>query len=130
MLTDKFWEEGISFYIDAAGFHHKCNLHDEARPIRTMVWRLKNEDLHPNCTAKESQGGRVAHFIVAIAYLLFYVNSMKVKSMETCSQISLKHTFKKLSVDAGFQKAKGFFKMNVLYKSVKRQDKLWIQLEQ
>ena len=22
MLTDKFWEEGISFYIDAAGFQH------------------------------------------------------------------------------------------------------------
>ena len=68
MLADKFWEEGISFYIDAAGFHHKYNLHDEARPIRTMAWQLKNEDLHPNCTAKGSQGGRVAHFIVAIAY--------------------------------------------------------------
>ena len=45
--------------------------------------------------------------------------------METCSQISSKHSLKKLSVDAGFQKAKVFFKMDVLYKTVKRQDKFW-----
>ena len=42
----------------------------------------------------------------------------------------IKHTFKKLSVDARFQKAKGFFKMDVLYKTVKKQDKIWIQLDQ
>ena len=36
MLTDKFLEEGISFYIDAAGFQHKYNPHDEARSIRTL----------------------------------------------------------------------------------------------
>ena len=71
MLTDKFWEEGISFYIDAAGFQHKYNLHDEGRSKRTMAWRLKNEGLHPHCTAKGfhvGSGGRVAHFIVAIAH--------------------------------------------------------------
>ena len=49
--------------------------------------------------------------------------------MDTCSQISSKHAFKKLSVDAVFQKVKGFFKVNVLYKTVKRQDKLWMQLD-
>ena len=38
MLIDKFWEEGISFYIDAAGFQHKYNPHDEARFLQTMVW--------------------------------------------------------------------------------------------
>ena len=37
-LTDKFWEAGISFYIDAAGFQHKYNPHDEARFLQTMVW--------------------------------------------------------------------------------------------
>ena len=135
MLTNKFWEEGISFYIDAAGFQDKHNPHVQARPIQTMTWWLKNEGWHPDCSAKGSymgSGGRAAIFIVAIAHqkVLFYVKSMKAKLMETCSQISSKHTFKKLSVDAGFQKAKGFFKMNVLYKTVKRQDKLWIQLEQ
>ena len=40
MLTDKFWEEGISFYIDAAGFQHKYNPHDEPQSIRIMAWRL------------------------------------------------------------------------------------------
>ena len=40
--------------------------------------------------------------------------------METCFQISSKHTFKKLSADAGFQKKKGFFKVDVLYKTVKK----------
>ena len=71
MLTNKFWEEGISFYVDAAGFRHKCNPHDEVRSLRTMVWRLKNEGLHPHCTAKGSNvgsGGRVARFIVAITH--------------------------------------------------------------
>ena len=56
---------------------------------------------------------------------------MKKKLIDICSQISSKHTLKKVSVDIGFQKAKGSFKMDVLYKTVKRQYKhLWIQLEQ
>ena len=125
MLTNKFWEEVISFYIDAAGFQDKYNPRVQARSIQTMTWRLKNEGLHPDCSAKGSHmgsGGRVVIFIVAIAHqkVLFYVKSMKAKLMETCSQISSKHTFKKLSVDAGFQKAKGFFKMDALYKTVKK----------
>ena len=82
--------------------------------------------------AKESRagsGGRSPHLIVAIArqkgiaLLVFYVNSMKVKIMETCSQILSNHTFKKLLVDAGFQEVKGFFKMDILYKTVKKQGK-------
>ena len=75
-------------------------------------------------------GGRLPYFTVAIYQkVLFYANSMKTKLMETCSQILSKHNFKKLSVDAGLQKAKGFLKMDILYKTVKRQDKLWIQLK-
>ena len=71
MLTDKSWEEGISFYIDAAEFQHKYNPHDKAWALQTMVWRLKNEGLHPHCFVKGSHvgsGGRVAHFIVAKAH--------------------------------------------------------------
>ena len=71
MLTDKFWEEGISFYIDAAGFQHKYNPHGKARSIQTMAWQLKDEGLHPHYTGKRfhvGSAGRVAHFIVAIAY--------------------------------------------------------------
>ena len=52
------------------------------------------------------------------------MDSIETKLMETYYQVSTKHTFKKLSVDAGFQKAEGFFKMDVLYKTVKKQDKL------
>ena len=63
MLTDKLWE--------VAGFQHKHGSHDEARSMWTMVWRLKNDGLHPHCTAKRfhmGSGGRAAHFIVAIAH--------------------------------------------------------------
>ena len=67
MLTDKFWEEGISFYIDAAGFQHKYNPHREGWFIRTMTWVL----LKDHCSVRGSHkglGGRVAHFIVAISH--------------------------------------------------------------
>ena len=46
ILTHKFWEEGISFYIDAAGFQHKYKPHHVVRSMRTMAWRLKNDGLH------------------------------------------------------------------------------------
>ena len=132
MLADKFWEEGI---FDAAGFQHKYNPHDATRSLRTMAWRLKNEGLNPHCTAKVSHMGsrrRVPIFFVAIAHQegVVLCEQYEGKLMEICSQISSKHTFKKLSVDGGFQKAKGFFKMDVLCKTVKKQNKLWIQLEQ
>ena len=71
MLTDKFWEEGISYYIDAAKFQHNYNPHDETQSIQTMSWRLKIEGLHPHCTAKGlhvGSGGKAAHFIVAIVH--------------------------------------------------------------
>ena len=57
ILTDKFWEEGISFYIDVAGFQHKYNPHDVAHSIETMAWWLKNEGLHHHCSAKGSHVG-------------------------------------------------------------------------
>ena len=122
----KLWEEAIFFCIDTTGFQHKYNTRAKAQSIRTMAWKLKNEGLHLHCTAKGSHVGSAAHFIVAIANKkeLFYMNSIETKLMETCYQVSTKHTFKNFSVDAGFQKAKGFFKMDVLYKTVKRQDKL------
>ena len=133
MLTDKFWEKGISFYIDVGEFQHKYNSHKEVPSIQTMAWQLKNAGLYPHCISKGfhvGSGGRVAYFIVAIAHQKGVVlcKQHEGKLMVTCSQISSKHTFKKLSVDARFQKTKGFFRMDVLYKTVKRQDKLWIQL--
>ena len=71
MLTDKFWEKGISFYIDVGEFQHKYNSHKEVPSIQTMAWQLKNAGLYPHCISKGfhvGSGGRVAYFIVAIAH--------------------------------------------------------------
>ena len=71
LLSKKFWTEGISFYLDAAGFLHKYNPFDEAQSTKTMAWRRRDEGLDPHYTAKGSHvgsGGRVAHFMVAIGY--------------------------------------------------------------
>ena len=71
MLSDKFWKEGLSFYIDGTGFQHKYNPCDEARSNRSMAWRRRDEGLDPSCTSKGSHvgsGGKVAYFFVAIAY--------------------------------------------------------------
>ena len=95
----------------------------------------KNEGLHPHRTTKGSHvgsGERVVHFTVAIAHQKGVVLCEQYKDKINGDMFSdfIKHTFKKLSVDARFQKAKGFFKMDVLYKTVKKQDKIWIQLDQ
>ena len=71
LLHENVWRDGISFYLDGAGFQHKYNPFDEARSTKTMAWRRRDEGLEPKCTAKGSHvgsGGNVAHFIVAIAY--------------------------------------------------------------
>ena len=71
VMAENIWTEGVAFYFDGASFQHKYNPFDEARSTRTMAWRKKNEGLDINCTAKGSHvgsGGRVAHFLVAIAY--------------------------------------------------------------
>ena len=44
-LTDKLWEEGISFFIDDAGCQHKYNPHGEAQSIQlryTLTALLKD----------------------------------------------------------------------------------------
>ena len=71
-VEEKLWTEGIAFYLDGVGFQDKYNPFDEARSTKTMAWRKRDEGLKPNCTAKGSHvgsGGKVAHFMVAIAYM-------------------------------------------------------------
>ena len=70
-LNPTFWKHGISFYLDGVSFTHKYNPLDQARAPKTMAWRRPNEGLKYKCTAKgshEGTGGKVAHFIAAIAY--------------------------------------------------------------
>ena len=65
------WWEAICFYLDGTGFTYKRNPCEYARNCNTKTWRKDNERLAMNCTArgkKEGSGGRVAKFMVAIAY--------------------------------------------------------------
>jgi transposase len=70
-LPADFWTSGISFYLDGTSFVHKTNPNDQAKSQKSMVWRKRSEGLNPNCTSKGKKagsGGRMANFIVAIAY--------------------------------------------------------------
>lgn len=70
--VQNFWKSGTSFYLEAACFQHKYNPLDEARSTKNMTWRKRDKGLVPSCTAKGSDvdsGGKVAHFMVAIAYM-------------------------------------------------------------
>jgi len=69
LLSDSFWRDGISFYFDGVSFAHKTNPCDEARASASMAWRRGKEGLDLTAKGKkEGNGGRVAHFFVAIAY--------------------------------------------------------------
>lgn len=66
-----FWQTGIAFYLDGVGWGHKTNPSDHARTLRTRTWRKKKEGCVRGCTAKgkkEGVGGRMVHFMVAIAW--------------------------------------------------------------
>lgn len=70
-LPKNFWTDGISFYLDGVSWAHKTNPCKQARTYRTRTWRKPGEGLSINCTGKgkkEGTGGKVAKFIVAIAY--------------------------------------------------------------
>lgn len=65
------WTQDICFYLDGKSFVHKVNPQDQARAPGARVWRRRNEGLNLECTAKASKckdGGRLAHFFVAISY--------------------------------------------------------------
>ena len=67
----KFFMDGIAFYLDGVAFTHKCNPHDQALAVKRKVWRRKGERLKFGLTAKSNNigvGGKLAHFLVAIAH--------------------------------------------------------------
>ena len=69
---ENLWKDGIAFYLDGVSFQHKYDLYNEAQSTKTMAWRKRDEGFKPNCTTKGSHvgsGGKVAHFMVAIAYM-------------------------------------------------------------
>ena len=76
---ENLWKDGIAFYLDGVGFQHKYNPYDEAQSTKTMAWRKRDEGLKPNCTTKGSHvgsGGKVVHFMVAIAYIIVTRNKI------------------------------------------------------
>ena len=52
LLTDKFWKEGIAFYLDGVGFAFKRNPMGQARATETMAWRKKGKGLLRTCTSQ------------------------------------------------------------------------------
>jgi transposase len=68
---ETLWKNVIGFYLDGVGFTHKYNPYDQARAPRSMGWRRPGDGLSFDRTARgshEGTGGRVAHFMCAIAY--------------------------------------------------------------
>ena len=71
LASGNIWTEGIAFYFDGVGFAHKYNPYDQAMSPKTMTWRWPHDGLSFERTAKgshEGTGGRVAHFLCAIAH--------------------------------------------------------------
>ena len=71
LLPQSIWTEGISFYLDGTSYAHKTNPYDQARSTKSMAWRKTCEGLSSKCTSKGKKagtGGKMVHFIVAIAY--------------------------------------------------------------
>ena len=71
LLDPKIWTEGIAFYLEGTGFTHKYNPLDKARSPPTITCRRPTDGLSFQPIAKgshEGTGGKVAHFLVEIAY--------------------------------------------------------------
>ena len=70
-IPEQMWTDGISFYLDGTGWVHKTNPSMNTRTSRTRTWKKDGESLSIHCTAKgkkEGVGGKMARFMVAIAY--------------------------------------------------------------
>ena len=61
----------ISFYFDGTSFVHKTNPYVQARAVKSLTQRTRNEGLAQYCTSKRKKAGvqgKVIHFLVAITY--------------------------------------------------------------
>ena len=70
-FAQDIWCKEIYFYLDGTGFTHKFNPCQSARRNNRTTWRKRSEGLSLYCTgagSHEGTGGRVARFMVAIAY--------------------------------------------------------------
>ena len=70
-LSPSFWKRCIIFYFDGTSFVHKANPYDQARAVKSLGWRTRNEGLALHCTSRGKKAGiqgKVVHLFVAIAY--------------------------------------------------------------
>ena len=68
-LTQEFWNNQMSLYIDGKGFQYKQNPRDQARAPKAREWRKKSEGLSYGCTAKGKKEGSInSNFIVGISF--------------------------------------------------------------
>ena len=70
-LSPSFWKRCISFYFDGTSFVHKASPYDQARAVKSLGWRTRNEGLALHCTSRGNKAGiqgKVVHLFVAIAY--------------------------------------------------------------
>ena len=68
-LGPGFWREKLAFYLDSTSFHFKTNHLDQTRAPKSRIWRKKQGELYPGCTAKSKKAGSVnTNIIVVIPY--------------------------------------------------------------
>ena len=68
-LTQDFWRNGISLYLDGKGFEYKTNPNDQAHSPSARIWQKRGEGLKFQCTAKgKKEGGIFVNFMIGIAY--------------------------------------------------------------
>ena len=63
-LPKRFWQEGVSFYLDRTGWVHKTDPCKQACTYLSRMWKKASESLHRKCTAKgkkEGSAGRMGN---------------------------------------------------------------------
>ena len=68
-LTQEFWNNQTSLYIDGKGFQYKQSPRHQARAPKARGWRKKSEGLSSGCTAKGKEEGSInSNFIAGISF--------------------------------------------------------------
>ena len=55
------WTSKIAFYLDGVSFVYKSNLLDQARALRSRIWRKASEGLKQGCVAKAAKQKQVVN---------------------------------------------------------------------
>ena len=126
IFKKNIWTKGILFYLDGVGYQHKYNPFNEAKSIKSMIWRQRSKDLGLICSAKGSQtgrGGRIAHFFVAISCskcLVLCEQYFEKISGEVLADFIHKHCEEAFEKKPRIQRTNSFFRMVIHHKTADR----------